>query len=261
LQNLKRKRESIVVWELEGKNYIVTGASSGIGRAVCVELSKQKSNVILVARNEERLQETLEKMIPANHRAISFDLTNIEDINKIVADIYEKCNTIDGIIYCAGYGTATTLRKTTYEVLHRDMLINYYAFVELVRCVVKDKPKKHPMRIVSISSIASILNTINYTAYSASKAALDAAVRVLSTELIKKNTTINTIRPAYVDTEALTFTNDLFEDFTEHIKKTGFQPLGLIDPYDVAKMTVYLMSDAAKSITGMNIPINGGARF
>ena len=250
-----------MVMEFENKNYIVTGASSGIGRAVCIELSKQKANVMLVARNEERLNETLEKMDSANHSQASFDLTNIDGIDSLVASIYEKYDTIDGVIYCAGYGSGTTLRKITYQMLHGDMLINYYAFVELVRCAVKYKPKKHPMRIVSISSIASILNTASYTSYSASKAALDAAVRVLSNELVKKNTTINTIRPAYVDTEMMTFMNDLFEDFNEHIKNTGFQPLGLIEPYDVARMAIYLMGDAAKSITGMHIPINGGARF
>jgi len=249
--------------ELSGKNYIVTGASSGIGRAVCVELSKLKANAVLVARNEERLQETLAKMEPANHTSFIYDLTDIDGIAGLVEQIYEANISIDGIIYCAGYSTKSPLSKAKYDVLHKDMLISYYAFVEVVRCVIKHKPKQHSMRIVGMSSVASVLSPAYYLPYSAAKAALEAAVRVMSTELISKATTINAIRPAYVDTEmihTLGF-HDFYGDFNKHIMSVSkFQPLGLIEASDVAKMAVYLVGDAAKSITGMTFTINGGAR-
>ena len=247
--------------ELKGKNYIVTGASSGIGRATCIELSRSGANVLLVARNQDRLQDTLKLVEPTNHAVINFDLSNIDGIQGIISGAYEKFTVIDGLIYCAGIGWGATLQKTTYELMHSIMLVNCYAFVEFVRCLTKVKPKAHIMRIVGISSVGSLTNNKHDTAYSASKAAMEAAIRVMSTELIKKNTTINSIRPAYVDTEMLSSMQDVFGDFNEHIKSTGFQPLGMIDPVDVAKLAVYLLSDAAKSITGMCVPINGGARF
>lgn len=244
----------------EGKTYIVTGASSGIGRAVCIELSRQRANVVLVGRNEERLNDTLSKMEAGSHQLMSFDLSDIQKINGISEEAYKKYEAIDGIVYCAGFTGHTTLKGSTYEALHPYMLIHYYAFVELIRCVVNSKKKKHPMRIVGMSSVGSILVIDNLTAYSAAKAAMDAAVRVLAVELIKKNVTINSIRPANVDTEMLNDLHDIYGDFGEQIKKT-VQPLGLIDPVDVAKMALYLLSDAAKSITGMAVPINGGVRF
>ena len=249
-----------MIESFEGKTYIVTGASSGIGRAVCIELSRQKANVVLVARSEERLNDTLAKMEAGNHQLISFNLSYIEKINEMVADVYEKYEKIDGIIYCAGFISHSTLKKTTYESLHSMMLINYYAFVELIRCVMNKKPKNHPFRIVGLSSAASVAATENFVGYSAAKAAMESSSRVLAVELRKKNTTINTIRLAYVDTEMLEIYNDFFEDFDAQLRRT-VQPLGLIDSCDVAKMTLYLLSDSAKSITGMNIPINGGMVF
>ena len=251
-----------MIESFEGKTYIVTGASSGIGRAVCIELSRQKANVVMIARNEEKLNDTLTKMETGNHMLISFNLSDIEKIEEILADVHEKYEVIDGIVYCAGINHNTKLKKTTYEVLHSVMLVNYYAFIELVRCEIDRKSKDYPSRIVVISSAASILDSKDNLAYSASKAAVESAVRVLSTELRKKNTNINAIRSAYVETEMLEgkLINLFYEDFSEHIKQS-FQPLGLIDPFDVAKMSLYLLSDAAKSITGMHIPINGGVRW
>lgn len=248
-------------FELMGKNYIITGASSGIGRAACIELSKQKANVILVARNEERLQETLDQMEQGNHTLISCDLTSLDEISGVVTDIYEKYNVIDGIIYSAGITKTPKLSKATYEEMNPTMLINYYAFIELLRHAV-DKKKKHPMSVVAISSMSVLTCNAGSIAYSASKAALEAAVRVFSKELFKKNVRINAIRPAEVDTEMTTYGwGMIYDDYGKHLKETGFQPYGLIDPADVANMAIYLTKDAAKAITGMMIPINGGARF
>ena len=247
--------------EFESKNYIVTGASSGIGRAVCIELSKQKANVLLIARNEERLRNTLSEMDAAGHMAISFDLSDINGIQNIVKSGYERYGKIDGFIHCAGEGQGASLQKSTYNLLHGMMLVHYYAFVEFVRYLIKSKEKDYPLRIVGVSSVASKAHNRHDTGYSASKAALEAAVRVLSAELVKKNSTINAVCPAYVDTGRQSGLQNLFGDVNEYLKRTGFQPYGMIDPPDVAKLILYLLGDAAKSITGMSVPINGGARF
>jgi NAD(P)-dependent dehydrogenase (short-subunit alcohol dehydrogenase family) len=245
--------------EFEGKNYIVTGASSGIGREVCIELSRRKAAVVLIARNEERTNETLSMMDPANHSAIIHDLADISGINGIAENIRSQYGKVDGIVYSAGVAPVSPLHKTTCELLHSVMLVNFYAFMELVRCVIRHNPGKHPMRVVAMSAATCRDMASHLSAYAASKAAVEAAVRCLSVELHKKNITINTVCPAHVRTPMQQ--SAVYDDMDEQIKKSGKQPLGLIDPADVAKMAVYLMSDAAKYITGMSIPINGGMRY
>jgi NAD(P)-dependent dehydrogenase (short-subunit alcohol dehydrogenase family) len=246
--------------DFSGKNYLVTGASSGIGRAVCTELSKRGANIALLARDRDRLSETLSRMTDGKHFSAVCDLADISAIERTVQELWRNCGRMDGFVHCAGISANLPLRKTNFDVLHGVMRVNFYAFVELVRCFVTQKAKSEAMRIVGISSIGSVTHTKYHTAYSASKAALEAAVRDLAEELIPRNVRINAVRPAYVDTPMLAAMNDIMDDFNEYVKTSGFQPLGLIDPVHVANMVLYLLGDAADFITGMVMPINGGAR-
>jgi NAD(P)-dependent dehydrogenase (short-subunit alcohol dehydrogenase family) len=245
--------------EFKDNNYIVIAASSGIGRCVSLELSRLGASVILIARHQGRLNKTLEQMTIGHHTAISFDVGNIEAIETTVNSIVEQYSHIDGLVFCAGCGNTYRLRDLSYSNLHELMLVNFYAFVELIRCLIKKKPKSQTMRIVGLSSLASSGNDKYFTAYNVSKAAMETTVRTLSTELVTKNTTINTIRPGWVETERILPFTELLGDMNDHIKKTGYQPQGLIPPEDVAKLVIYLLSDAAKFITGAALPINGGA--
>lgn len=240
------------------KTYMVTGASSGIGQSICIELSK-KNNVILLARNPERLQETLALMSEGNHTIIQGDVSKIEDIAGYVKQAYEKYTVLDGFAHCAGIGGIFRLSQSSYELIHSIMLVNYYAFMEFVRCLMKNKKKIHPFHIIAMSSQGAISNQKYYPIYAASKAALEASIRPLGTELIAKNTTINAIRPAFVDTAMIAGNDDYLENFEQIIIKNGFQPMGLIPPEYVAKIAVHLLSDDSKYTTGMVIPINGGA--
>jgi len=240
------------------KTYMVTGASSGIGQSICIELSK-KNNVILLARNPERLQETLALMSAGNHMIIQGDVSKIENIIDYVKQAYAKYTVLDGFAHCAGIGGIFRLSQSNYELIHSIMLVNYYAFMEFVRCLMKSKKKIHPFHIIAMSSQGAISHQKYYPIYAASKAALEASIRPLGTELIAKNTTINAIRPAFVDTVMIAGNDDYLGNFEQEIIKNGFQPMGLIPPKYVAKLAVHLLSDDAKYTTGMVIPINGGA--
>lgn len=240
------------------KTYLVTGASSGIGRSLCVELSKD-SNVILLARNAERLQETLSMMTEGDHMVIQGDISKIEDITAYIDQAFAKYNVLDGFAHCAGIGGIFRLSQSNYEQVHSLMLVNYYAFMECVRCLMKPKKKAHPFHIVAISSQSAVSNRKYFPIYAASKAALEASIRALGTELIIKNTNINAIRPGYVDTPMIADGNDYLENFELEMIKNGFQPMGYIPPEYVAKLARYLLSDDARYTTGMVIPINGGS--
>ena len=139
------------------------------------------------------------------------------------------------------------MRDLSYERLHAIMLTNFYAFIEFVRSLTQKKPKKQCMSIVGISSLASIAPEKYFTIYAASKAAMETAVRCLALELAIKNTTINTIRPGVVATSRLAHLNEFTGDIGTKIKESGFQPLGLIPPEDVADMTLYLLSERQNS--------------
>ena len=247
--------------DFQNKHYLVTGASSGIGRAVSVELSKRGAHVALLSRDARRLEETLASLAPGEHSVLRHDLVNTEEIKDVLAPLLSADARISGFVHCAGISPVIPLRRLTFARLNKMMLINFYSFVEITRCLCMAKKEDHPMRIVGLSSIASVSNSYLQTAYAASKAAMDAAVRWLSVELAEKRVNINTICPAYVDTEMLEDITTLVDGFIENLGARGGQSLGLIDPRDVAQMVLYLLSDFAKSITGMQIPINAGVGF
>lgn len=247
--------------EFKDKTFLVIGASSGIGQCVALELGSLGANVVLLARDQQRLNSTLEQMPQGRHTVISFDATAVAEIDNVVKSMKDSHGRIDGCVYCVGLGGSYRLRDMTSDFFQLSMVANCYAFIEFVRCLVKKKPREQSMRIVGISSLASITNVKYMTAYSASKAAMDAAVRCLATELIPRNITINTIRPGFVDTRMIAdlAMNDIVGGINETIKENGYQPQGVIAPDDVAKLAVYLLSDAAKFITGTAMSINGGA--
>ncbi|SBW03791.1 conserved hypothetical protein [uncultured delta proteobacterium] len=245
--------------EFSGKIYVVAGASSGIGRSVSLELARLGANVVLIARNSAPLEKLLGEMDKGCHTILPFDMARVNDIQGMIEGVYAQYGQLDGCVYCVGTGPWARLRDTLPDMMQEAMLLNCTAFVELVRWIIRKKKKAQGMRIVGISSLASETREKYYAAYAASKAAMEASIRCIATELIAKNATINAVRPGFVATPRLAALEDVTGDVEATIKANGFQPQGLISPEDVARMAVYLLSDAAKSITGACLPVNGGA--
>lgn len=244
---------------LENKYYLVTGASSGVGRAVCIALGQAGAHVVLSGRDKRRLEDTLALMSGSGHQIWPYDLARSDGIESWARTILEHCGVVDGIAYCAGQGARLPLRNTTTAILESVMQINFYAFVECVRWFTRLKERKQPMRIVAMSSLASETNVKSYTPYAASKAALEAAVRVLGTELLPRNVGICTVKAGFIDTPMLNSAKEMQGDLDAHFKKTGYQPMGLITPQAVTGMILFLLSDAAHYITGTQVPFNAGA--
>lgn len=245
----------------EGRHYLVIGASSGIGESIALELASLGANVTMLARRVERMKEIQQRMTPGRHAYYGFDVSLLGQISDLVGRVQEERGSVDGCVYCAGTGDTARLRDLTPERLHHVMQVNFYPFVEFVRALVGKKRRGRFLRIVALSSLASISSDKYFTPYSASKAALDAAVRCLARELISKDVTINSIRPAVVDVERLHALDEFVEEggLNERIIKNGYQPLGLIPAKDIAGMAAYLLSDASRYITGTSLPFNGGA--
>lgn len=243
--------------DLTGKLILVTGASSGIGRETAVQCSKLGAKVVLIARREKDLKETLNLMDGSEHKYYPFDLSDVEGIENIISILVNENGPFDGLVHCAGIISTRPIQMLRYKNVHEVMLVNFYSFLELVRGISKKKKNFKPgLSIVGISSIASITCKPAQTSYSASKAAMNAAIKCLALELSSKKIRINALVPSMIATK-------VWEDYKakynrdENYYKSGGS-LGIGEPIDVALMAAYLLSDSAKFITRDEIQITGG---
>lgn len=244
---------------LTQKVVLVTGASSGIGRAVCRELAHQGASVILLARNEQGMRETMSAMPEDQCLPLAADLRDLASLPAVLEQARNWQGHIDGCVYCAGVGGRARLRDTGPAFMAECMLVNCFAFVELIRLLVKRKEKARPLRVAAVSSLAALGRDKYLVAYAASKAALEAAAKTLAVELLPRNVTVNLIRPAFVNTPMISGAADPLGDFAARLEESGYQPMGLIEPEEVACMAAYLMGPGAVHISGSTFSINAGA--
>lgn len=244
--------EAIV--DLTDKKIVVTGASSGIGRATCILLSRLGAKIMLVGRREGELANTLQQMEGKAHLCFPCDLADLDNIESLIKKIVSSDgHKLDGLVHCAGTSLTLPVKNLNYHNMDAVMRINFYSFIELVKWY--SHKNCNAGSIVGISSYAAITGRAGQTIYAASKAALDVAVKSLSKELIKKNIRINSIQPSFVNTA-------MYEDAKNKIGNDDLgsnQLLGVGEPEDIANLIAYLLSDAAKFITGANYLIHGGS--
>jgi len=244
--------------DLSGKIILVTGASSGIGRASAVQLSRLGGKVVLVARSEEKLNETLGMMEGEGHAIYSFDLSQIDKIEGLIKQIIQENGVLNGLVHCAGIAPLRPLGLTKGDFLHNVMLINFYSFVELVRCVSKKRNYAAGASLIGISSVASKMGDKSKIAYCASKAALDSAVRCMAKELAEKSIRVNTVMPGWVKTEMYTDYMAEQGDAPDAKKILARQYIGIVETEEIANAIAYLLCDSAKTITGSSFLVDGG---
>ncbi len=242
--------------DLSGKTIVVTGASSGIGRATAITLSEAGAKVLLTARREEELQNTLRLLSGSGHACYPFDLNELEQIKCLMETIVKEHGLLHGLAFCAGITTTRPYKITTPDVLHSIMKLNFYSFYEMARQFAKKKISRDGAKIVAVSSIASKNPDKGQAAYAASKAALDAAVSVLAQELLPRHINVNTVHPAFVRT-------DMSREFVVDSQKYNapIQPWGLIEPEEIGVLITYLLSPAANMITASGVEIRGGYKL
>lgn len=187
------------------------------------------------------------------------DLSRTDTIEGLVKKIIEDNGAVDGLVYSAGIGLSRPLSQFKPEKLQEVFDINYFGFVETVRQVTKKGRYNQGMRIVGISSIASMFGDSAHTGYSGSKAAMNGSVRCMAMELAGKGVCLNTIAPAMVRTDMFMKYIEKYgensESYRDLLKR---QYLGLVETQDAANLIAFLMSSAAKGITGTCIPIDSG---
>lgn len=247
-----------LAFSLSNKNIIITGASSGIGRECAITFSQLGANVILIARNEERLKQTFNKLSKGNHIVIVQDITKYDKLEKIVSNTVKKVGKISGFVHSAGIEMTLPLRSMNPSYYENIFRINVISGFEFARIISKKKYfEQRGASFIFISSVMGILGQAGKVGYCSSKGALISGIKAMALELASKNIRVNCILPGVVETE---MTNKMFDKFSEDSKKMtiNMHPLGLGKPSDIAYGCVYLLSDAALWITGTNLVIDGG---
>jgi NAD(P)-dependent dehydrogenase (short-subunit alcohol dehydrogenase family) len=244
--------------DLSGKLVLVTGASSGIGRATAIVLSRMGARLILAGRRIGALEETLAAMKNcADHICSTFDLTDLDGIPKWIAEVVGRAGTqLDGVVHSAGLSANVPLRAMSRSNIDKLIIPNVSAALMLLRgATAKLVAAPAGMSIVLISSVAAIVPSPGLITYSATKSAINAIARSAAKELAVKDIRVNSIIPGYVRTPMLTQFADEITNF-EHIEKQQF--IGMIEPEEIGVMAAYLLSGAARSITGSQFVMDGG---
>jgi NAD(P)-dependent dehydrogenase (short-subunit alcohol dehydrogenase family) len=245
------------LFSLEGKTVLVTGASSGIGRQCAVDCAAAGARVVLVGRNQERLEETLAQMEPHGHVSYSFDLNRLNEIQQLAEQVTEEVGALDGLVHAAGVECTKPFKLLTPEDYESILRVNAISGLELARqCTVKKRFNKSG-GVIFIASITANIARPGLTAYSASKGALVSAARVMAVELAKRNIRVNTISPGTILTPLMqNYLGSLDED--QRTKRVNGFPLGLGETTDISHAVIFLLSEASRWITGQNLVIDGG---
>lgn len=250
--------ESFNPFSLEGRTIIITGASSGIGKQCAIDCSKMGAKIILIARNEERLKETLSLMNNRdNHAYYLADFTQLTNIADLIKEIVSANGKISGFIHAAGIELTKPLKLISIEDYEKIFRINTLSGFEFIHQFSNKKNFEDGGHIVLISSITSIIGRGGVAAYSASKGAMISAIRSMAIELSKKKICINCISPGTILTPLMAnFLSTLSEE--QYLKRVSGFPLGFGKCTDISNACIYLLSDASQWITGQNFIIDGG---
>jgi NAD(P)-dependent dehydrogenase (short-subunit alcohol dehydrogenase family) len=243
---------------LKGKNIFITGASSGIGKECAIKAAQLGARVVLVARNQERLKQTLDSLSNDKHLYFPCDVTISDLLEEVVRQAVEKLGKISGFIHSAGIEATIPLRNMNRGKFEEMFSVNVLAAFEIAR-LLSNKKYLDPAgsSFIFIGSVMGMLGEPGKVAYGSSKAALIGGTKSMAIELAPKNTRVNCIMPGVVETE---MSAKLFQTIPEPSRQEIIKkhPLGLGQPGDIAHLCMFLLSDASRWITGSTIPIDGG---
>lgn len=238
-------------FSLERKRILVTGASSGIGKAVALECARCGAQLVVTARNEERLKATLDTLEGEGHTMIIADLTKQEDLTALVGQL----EVLDGVVLCAGINDKSIIKFLNQEHVDKMLATNFTSPVYLTQMLTKKKKLNKEASIVFISSISAFYPSVSNAMYASSKAALSQFAKVLALELMPQKIRVNCIEPAFVETGML----NKYENSDKMDEIRANAPFGrFLEPEEVAQAAIYLLSDATKLVTGSNLVMDGG---
>lgn len=239
-----------VQFDFTGKRFVVTGASSGMGRKIVQELAIAGADVLAIARRAGEL-EKLYNEYPERITAAPNDVTDMEAMEESIAAFVADKGKIDGSVHAAGLLKFTPLRAFNLIEAKKMMDVSLWAGIRLLQLITKKIYAANTTAHVAFSSVNAHKGQKGLSAYSATKAAIEASVHVLAQEIADKGHRINSISPGIVRT-------DMTKDIIINADLVSKYLLGLGNAENVAGLVLFLLSDRAKWITGTNFVVDGG---
>ena len=240
-------------FSLAGKTILITGASSGIGKATAIECSKLGAKVIITGRNRLRLEETFSSMSGNAHLLFEADLQYPSDIDMLI----DSLPMLDGVVNNAGMTKTIPMAFISEEILLDVLRINTISPILITQKLLKRRKLAKSASIVFTSSISgNSVGVLGNTIYSTTKAAVNGFVKNAALELAPKNIRVNTVCPGMIDTGILSSGIITEEQLDEERKKYPLKRFG--KPEEIAYAIIYLLSDASSFVTGSNLFIDGG---
>ena len=246
---------------MEGKVAIVTGASSGIGRASALEFSRNGFDVVAVGRIEADLNTLLDESrdLPGSIRPHLADVTELLQLDRLVSETFDHFGQIDVLVNAAGILKPGNIENTSIDEWDNMMGINVRSVFFLMQACLPHLENTKG-NIVNVSSVTGLRSFPNVLAYCVSKAAVDQLTRCSALELAPKGIRVNAVNPGVVVTNIHKrggMSEDDYEKFLLNSKNT--HPLGRPGkPEEVAALIYFLASDKAEWVTGATYSIDGG---
>ncbi|MEO7216359.1 SDR family oxidoreductase [Mucilaginibacter sp.] len=241
---------------LSTKVALVTGGASGLGFATAKKLTENNIRTVIIGRDEAKLKNAVSLLGElCSYRA--FDLNDIAGIPGLVADIVSEFGTPDILVNNAGINQKKPFVEVTDNDFQQIIQTNLTAVFVLSREVVKHMAAAGSGSIVNISSMASQYGIPYVIAYTATKAAIEGMTRAMATELSPQGIRVNCVAPGFIATDMSAKALD--NDPNRKQKVLSRTPMGKLgEPSDIAEAILYLSSDAAKYVTGVILPVDGG---
>lgn len=236
------------------KKYLITGATSGIGLAICNKIISNGDFVYAIGRNSNKIENLYNS---SSFEFIQFNLNNTNEIETIFDNLNLECGKLDGLIHCAGIEETIPLTRYTPDKIFKIFEINVFSAIELLRLFSRKKTSNDGASIVLFSSVMGILGQAGKVGYSSSKAALLGLTKSSALELAKRKIRVNALLPGVVKTP---MTNNLFSqlDQTQIDNIINMHPLGIGEVDDIVPIVEFLLSNGSRWITGQNIIVDGG---
>lgn len=242
--------------DLSGQVAIVTGASQGLGRAVALALGANGATVVCLARNADKLKETVEQIETAGGKAeaLSCDVTDRQAAAGAITGTHEKYGRLDILVNNAGVTRDKLMRGMSDEEWDEVIATNLTSCFVCCRAAANLMRRAKYGRIINMASISGLIGNPGQANYSASKAGMIGLTRTLSKELANRQVTVNAVAPGFIESEMTAKLGDVV--MTEVAKRI---PAGRVGkPEDVAAAVLFLASGAAGYITGQTLVVDGG---